>query len=60
MPNLQLFPGFRCCCLQVADVVGVASLRRLLLAVGADHFRLEASEAFGQSEALTTRLKHIT
>lgn len=40
--------------------MGVASLRRLLLAEGADHFTLEAAEAFGQSEALTTRLKHIT
>lgn len=46
--------------LQVADAVGVASLRRQLLAEGADHFKLEAAEAFGQSEALTTRLKHIT
>ncbi len=45
---------------QVADGVGVASLRRQLLAAGADNFGLEAAEAFGQSEALTTRLKHIT
>ncbi len=45
---------------QVADGVGVGSLRRRLLAAGADNFRLEAAEAFGQSEALTTRLKHIT
>jgi len=62
--------AIRCCCfhspfcppLQVADGVGVGvgSLRRRLLAAGADNFRLEAADAFGQSEALTMRLKHIT
>lgn len=48
---------------QVADRLGAASLRRTLLAQGADAFPMAltgaAVEAFGQSEALTTRLRHI-
>ncbi|CAM6095372.1 unnamed protein product [Calypogeia fissa] len=46
----------------VAERLGVRSLRRLLLAESADTMDLglhEAAEAFGQHEALTTRLKHI-
>ena len=48
----------------VAERVGVASLRRLLIVRSADALSLasvpgSAAEAFGQSEALTTRLKHI-
>ncbi|KAL2612990.1 hypothetical protein R1flu_024682 [Riccia fluitans] len=46
----------------VAERLGVRSLRRLLLAENADSMDLglhEAAEAFGQHEALTTRLKHI-
>jgi len=47
----------------VADRLGVASMRRVLLSQGADAlpFALTGSavEAFGQSEALTTRLRHI-
>lgn len=49
----------------VAEALGVASRRRLLLAASADCFALGlagaggAVEAFGQSEALTTRLRHI-
>lgn len=52
----------------VAERVGVASLRRVLLAQSADVLSLglaagaagsHAAEAFGQSEALTTRLRHI-
>ncbi|KDP43312.1 hypothetical protein JCGZ_24233 [Jatropha curcas] len=47
---------------EVADKLGVCSLRRILLAESADsmNFGLSgAAEAFGQHEALTTRLKHI-
>jgi sacsin len=45
----------------VAAKLGVASLRRMLLAQSADSMALgmHSVEAFGQSEALTTRLKHI-
>lgn len=49
----------------VAEALGVASRRRLLLAASADCLALGlagaggAVEAFGQSEALTTRLRHI-
>lgn len=49
----------------VAEALGVASRRRLLLAASADCLTLGlagaggAVEAFGQSEALTTRLRHI-
>lgn len=52
----------QCCCkCQVAEVMGVVSLRRTMLAATADSMQLgmESMEAFGQSEALTTRLKHI-
>ncbi|KAG6713651.1 hypothetical protein I3842_05G164000 [Carya illinoinensis] len=46
----------------VAEKLGVCSLRRTLLAESADSMNLSlsgAAEAFGQHEALTTRLKHI-
>ncbi|KAG0589167.1 hypothetical protein KC19_1G000400 [Ceratodon purpureus] len=46
----------------VAERMGVRSLRRMLLAESADSMDLglhDAAEAFGQHEALTTRLKHI-
>jgi sacsin len=46
----------------VAEKLGVRSLRRLLLAESSDSMNLTLSgvaEAFGQHEALTTRLKHI-
>ncbi|KAK2972747.1 hypothetical protein RJ640_019395 [Escallonia rubra] len=46
----------------VADKLGVRSLRRMLLAESADSMNMSlsgAAEAFGQHEALTTRLKHI-
>ncbi|XP_031495485.1 uncharacterized protein LOC116261037 isoform X2 [Nymphaea colorata] len=46
----------------VAGRFGVRSLRRLLLAESADSMNLglsDVAEAFGQHEALTTRLKHI-
>ncbi|KAH7692178.1 sacsin protein [Dioscorea alata] len=46
----------------VAERLGVRSLRRLLLAESSDSMNLSLSgvaEAFGQHEALTTRLKHI-
>ncbi|KAF7808226.1 sacsin isoform X2 [Senna tora] len=46
----------------VAERLGVCSLRRTLLAESADSMNLGlsgAAEAFGQHEALTTRLKHI-
>ncbi|RAL41091.1 hypothetical protein DM860_008789 [Cuscuta australis] len=46
----------------VAERLGVCSLRRSLLAESADSMNLSlsgAAEAFGQHEALTTRLKHI-
>ncbi|KAJ4961747.1 hypothetical protein NE237_021657 [Protea cynaroides] len=46
----------------VAEKLGVSSLRRILLAESADSMNLSlsgAAEAFGQHEALTTRLKHI-
>lgn len=46
----------------VAERLGVCSLRRILLAESADSMNLSlsgAAEAFGQHEALTTRLKHI-
>jgi hypothetical protein len=49
----------------VAEALGVASRRRLMLAASADCLALGlagaggAVEAFGQSEALTTRLRHI-
>lgn len=48
--------------IDVADKMGVCSLRRLLLAESADSMNLSLSgavEAFGQHEDLTTRLKHI-
>lgn len=46
---------------QVAEQVGVASLRRKLVAMNEEGFAIGfQAEAFGQSEALTTRLKHIT
>ncbi|GAV61002.1 LOW QUALITY PROTEIN: zf-C3HC4_3 domain-containing protein, partial [Cephalotus follicularis] len=47
---------------EVAEKLGVCSLRRILLAESADSMNLSlsgATEAFGQHEALTTRLKHI-
>ncbi|KAK8486465.1 hypothetical protein V6N11_045126 [Hibiscus sabdariffa] len=47
---------------EVAEKLGVCSLRRILLAESADSMNLSlsgAAEAFGQHEALTTRLKHI-
>ncbi|KAJ8747299.1 hypothetical protein K2173_011564 [Erythroxylum novogranatense] len=47
---------------EVAEKLGVCSLRRMLLAQSADSMNLSlsgAAEAFGQHEALTTRLKHI-
>jgi sacsin len=46
---------------EVAELMGVASFRRLLLAQSADSVELAMAsvEAFGQSESLTTRLKHI-
>ncbi|KAJ4822812.1 hypothetical protein Tsubulata_015814 [Turnera subulata] len=47
---------------EVAEKLGVRSLRRILLAESADSMNLSlsgAAEAFGQHEALTTRLKHI-
>ncbi|WCJ40041.1 Zinc finger C3HC4 type (RING finger) family protein [Euphorbia peplus] len=47
---------------EVAEKLGVCSLRRILLAESADSMNLGLSgvaEAFGQHEALTTRLKHI-
>uniref|UniRef100_A0A7N0RD15 RING-type domain-containing protein n=1 Tax=Kalanchoe fedtschenkoi TaxID=63787 RepID=A0A7N0RD15_KALFE len=46
----------------VAERLGVCSLRRTLLAESADSMNLSLSgsaEAFGQHEALTTRLRHI-
>lgn len=49
----------------VAEALGVTSRRRVLLAASADCLALGlagaggAVEAFGQSEALTTRLRHI-
>nr|KYP37061.1 Sacsin [Cajanus cajan] len=46
----------------LAEKLGVCSLRRMLLAESSDsmNFGLSgAAEAFGQHEALTTRLKHI-
>lgn len=46
----------------IAERLGVCSLRRTLLAESADSMNLGlsgAAEAFGQHEALTTRLKHI-
>ncbi|CDP11009.1 unnamed protein product [Coffea canephora] len=46
----------------VAERLGVRSLRRMLLAESADSMNLSlsgAAEAFGQHEALTTRLRHI-
>ncbi|XP_057477891.1 uncharacterized protein LOC130765480 [Actinidia eriantha] len=48
--------------IDVAEKLGVRSLRRMLLAESADSMNLSlsgAAEAFGQHEALTTRLKHI-
>ena len=53
--------GRWCCDLQVAERLGVTSLRRQMLAQSADVMQLglSSAEAFGQSEALTTRLKHI-
>ncbi|GLT87071.1 hypothetical protein SLE2022_051720 [Rubroshorea leprosula] len=47
---------------EVAEKLGVCSLRRILLAESADSMNLSlsgAAEAFGQHEALTTRLRHI-
>ncbi|KZV50624.1 sacsin [Dorcoceras hygrometricum] len=46
----------------VAEKLGVRSFRRLLLAESSDSMNLSlsgAAEAFGQHEALTTRLRHI-
>ncbi|CAM8938869.1 unnamed protein product [Rhodiola kirilowii] len=46
----------------VAERLGVCSLRRTLLAESSDSMNLSlsgAAEAFGQHEALTTRLRHI-
>jgi sacsin len=47
----------------VAEALGVASRRRVLLAASADSLVLGfaggAVEAWGQSESLTTRLRHI-
>ncbi|KAK6931871.1 hypothetical protein RJ641_003664 [Dillenia turbinata] len=46
----------------VAEKLGVCSVRRILLAESADSMNLSlsgAAEAFGQHETLTTRLKHI-
>ncbi|KAK1273593.1 hypothetical protein QJS04_geneDACA019168 [Acorus gramineus] len=46
----------------IAERLGVSSLRRLLLAESSDSMNLSLSgvaEAFGQHEDLTTRLKHI-
>lgn len=45
----------------VAACVGVPSLRNLLLAQSSNSMSLgfTGAEAFGQSESLTTRLKHI-
>ncbi|KAK1325685.1 hypothetical protein QJS10_CPA01g00101 [Acorus calamus] len=46
----------------IAERLGVCSLRRLLLAESSDSMNLSLSgvaEAFGQHEDLTTRLKHI-
>ena len=46
---------------QVAEAMGVVSLRGSMLARTADSMQLstDSMQAFGQSEALTTRLKHI-
>ena len=46
---------------QVAGRLGVKSLRGQTLAESSDYMQLgvHAAEAFGQSEALTTRLRHI-
>ncbi|XP_023004421.1 sacsin isoform X2 [Cucurbita maxima] len=47
---------------EVAEKLGVCSLRRILLAESADSMNLSlsgAAEAFGQHEALTNRLRHI-
>ncbi|XP_042037175.1 sacsin isoform X1 [Salvia splendens] len=46
----------------IAEKLGVRSFRRILLAESADSMNLSlsgAAEAFGQHEALTTRLRHI-
>jgi sacsin len=43
----------------VSEAVGVRSMRRFLLADSAATLDLGMAEAFGQSEALTTRLRHI-
>ncbi len=45
----------------MSEKLGVKSLRRMMLADSADTvpLGLHSVEAFGQSEALTTRLKHI-
>ena len=53
--------SFCCHACQVAEAMGVVSMRRNMLAQTADSMQLgmESMEAFGQSEALTTRLKHI-
>lgn len=47
--------------LQVAEKLGVRSLRGQTLAASSDYMQLgvHSVEAFGQSEALTTRLRHI-
>lgn len=46
---------------QVASRIGVASLRSRMVLSSADSMQLglHTAEAFGQSESLTTRLKHI-
>ena len=41
--------------LQVAERVGVASLRRRLLAASSMDLGVASTEAFGQSESLTNR-----
>lgn len=46
----------------IAEKLGVRSFRRILLAESADSMNMSlsgAAEAFGQHEALTTRLRHI-
>ena len=47
--------------MQVAERLGVRSLRGQTLAESSDYMQLgvHSVEAFGQSEALTTRLRHI-
>ena len=58
---LRKFVYRSACHVQVAEAMGVVSLRGSMLAQTADSMQLstDSMEAFGQSEALTTRLKHI-